>query len=220
MPMYSLKCVRCEHDTVLGFTVSAFKAQCAQGFRFLRCKRCKRRGSLEHDFMADARTQVVHRDEFTFAENAPDELAGKTFTKKKAAALLKERGLALSGKEGKRKSMTNRRVITEKEIVQRWEKKKEAAPAVNQVPAPVPTAIEAVEAPVIAPAVSDKKSLSLLQRANVSKSEGLDSDTLSQDTIADTWPGLKKQAKDLGISMPRTIKRPELEQLVRERIAT
>lgn len=220
MPMYSLKCGRCEHDTVLGFTVSAFKAQCTQGFRFLRCKRCQRRGSLEHDFMADARTQVVHRDEFTFAENAPDELAGKTFTKKKAAALLKERGLALSGKDGKRKSMSSRRVITEQEISQRWEEKREAASAVNQVQKPAPTAVEPVQAPAKASPVGDKKSLSLLQRANVSQSEGLDSDTLSQDTIADTWPKLKKQARDLGISMPRTIKRPELEQLVRERIAT
>lgn len=220
MPMYTLKCGRCEHSTEQGFTYSAFKAQTSQGFRFLRCKRCNRRGSLDHDFMADARSQVVHKDEFTFAENAPDGLSGRTFTKKEAAALLKERGLALSGKEGKKKSSSGTRTSTEQEIVKRWAEKKEAN---KKAPKAQETSVVTEAAPKKTTQKkepsSDKKSLSLLKRANLAQNDGVDSDILSQDTIAGTWPALKKQAKCLGISIPRTMKRPELERLVRESIA-
>lgn len=220
MPMYTLRCGRCEHSTEQGFTVSAFKAQTTQGFRFLRCKRCNRRGSLDHDFMADARSQVVHMDQFTFAENAPDDLAGKTFTRREAAAKLKERGLALSGKDGKKKSLSGTRSFTEQEIAKRWAEKNESA---KKAPKAQETAAVAEAAPKRAPQKkepsSDKKSLSLLKRANLAQNDGVDSDTLSQDTIAGTWPALKKQAKCLGIPIPRTMKRPELERLVRESIA-
>jgi len=170
--------------------------------------------------MADARTQVVHNDSFTFAENAPDDLAGKTFTKKEAASLLKERGLALSGKSAKKKTTTNRRVITEQEIMDKWAQKEANADKVETPAVAQETPVE-VPKPLVAPSpVSDKKSLSLIRRANVSQIQGVDSDILSQDTIAETWPGLKKQARELGISVPRTMKRPELEQLVRDQIVT
>lgn len=221
MPMYTLKCDRCDHATEQGFTIAAFKAQTTQGFRFLRCKRCNRRGSLCHDFMADARSQVVHLDGFTFAENAPDDLAGKTFSRKEAAEKLKERGLSLSGKDGKRKSASGTRSFTEQEIVKRWSEKKAAELEVKKPQElPVKPEVEPKMVLKVKDPSSDKKSLSLLKRANLSRKDGVDSDTLSQDTIAGTWPALKKQAKCLGISVPRTMKRPELERLVQEIIAT
>ena len=91
MPIYTLKCIRCKHVQEQGFTVSGFLAQTQQGFRFLSCGRCKRKGVLEHDFIADVRTQVIHNDEYTFGENAPEEgLVNKTVTKSEAKAILKK----------------------------------------------------------------------------------------------------------------------------------
>ena len=49
--------------------------------------------------MADVRTQVIHNDEYTFGENAPEEeLVNKTVTKSEAKAILKKHGLVESGK--------------------------------------------------------------------------------------------------------------------------
>ena len=121
MPIYTLACKRCEHKSERGFTLAGFMAQEAQNFGFIHCPRCKRRGSLSHDFMADARSQVVHQDGYTFAENAPeDHLVGKTVTKAEAKAILKKHGLVEAGASSKRDSKTNTRVYTQKEIVERW----------------------------------------------------------------------------------------------------
>lgn len=221
MPLYTLKCKRCEHTETRGFTVPGFLAQSAQGFLFISCSRCSRRGSLEHDFMADARTQSAHHDEYTFAENAPDEMANKTFSKKEAARLMKKHGLIEAGKEAKRTGNSGTRVYTEREIVEKWKEDRVAKSAPEKKLATLPE--NSIAAPVQAKETSpesDKKSLSLLKRANMSGNVGVDSDNMSLDTMAETWPALKKQAKTLGIPVPRSMKRPELEQLVRERITT
>lgn len=121
MPIYTLNCSRCEHSSGQGFTVAGFKAQEQQGFLFLHCPRCKRRGTLSHDFMADARSQVVHKDEYTFAENAPeDHLVNKTVTKAEAKAILKKHGLVEAGVEAKRRTAPHTRTYTEEEIKARW----------------------------------------------------------------------------------------------------
>ena len=181
MPIYTLKCGRCDHVSEQGFTVAAFVAQEEQKFLFLRCGRCNRRGSLAHDFMADARTQVVH-------------LVNKTVTKAEAKAILKKHGLVVADKEAKRKSSGSRRTVTEKDIISRWN-----APVVKaEEPAPV-------KEKVPDPASLDKQ---------VDKTE------VRQDTIvARSWPALKAQAKRLGVKAPVGTKRPELEQLVRDKIA-
>ena len=195
MPIYTLKCGRCDHVSEQGFTVAAFVAQEEQKFLFLRCGRCNRRGSLAHDFMADARTQVVHHDAFKFGENAPEEhLVNKTVTKAEAKAILKKHGLVVAGKEAKRKSSGSRRTVTEKDIISRWN----APVAKAEEPAPV-------KEKVPDPASLDKQ---------VDKTE------VRQDTIvARSWPALKAQAKRLGVKAPVGTKRPELEQLVRDKIA-
>ena len=127
MPIYTLKCIRCEHSSGQGFTVSGFKAQEQQKFLFLHCPRCKRRGTLSHDFMADARSQVIHRDEYTFHENAPeDHLVNKTVTKAEAKAILKKHGLVEAGVAPKRKSTSSTRIYTQAEIVERWAAKRAA----------------------------------------------------------------------------------------------
>jgi len=188
MPIYTLACVRCEHSSGQGFTVAGFRAQEAQGFLFLRCGRCKRRGTLKHDFMADARSQVVHRDEYTFSENAPEEhLVNKTVSKAEAKAILKKHGLVEAGNLPKRKSTSHTRTYTEAEIVARWAAERGA---------------------------SEDKPTENNQVA-------VDTDVVEADTIvAETWPALKSQAKSLGIKVPSTTKRPELERLVREQLNT
>ena len=195
MPIYTLKCERCGHVSEQGFTVSGFLAQKAQGFAFVSCGRCKRRGSMDHDFMADARTQSTHMDEYTFGENAPEEhLVGQTVTKKEFKSILKKHGLVESGKEGKRKSKPTGRRITEKDILRKWEEEKTAK-------------VEKAES-------SPEETPSLATDKQVDKMDG------KQDTIvAKSWPALKAQAKRLGIKAPAGTKRPELEQLVRDKIA-
>jgi len=48
----------------------------------------------------------------------------------------------------------------------------------------------------------------------------VDKTEATQDTIvARSWPALKAQAKRLGVKAPVGTKRPELEQLVRDKIA-
>jgi len=128
MPIYTLACTRCEHSSGQGFTVAGFRAQEAQKFLFLRCSRCKRRGTLKHDFMADARSQVVHRDEYTFSENAPEErLVNKTVTKSEAKAILKKHGLVEAGNLPKGRSTSGTRSYTEAEIVARWAAERESS---------------------------------------------------------------------------------------------
>ncbi len=164
--------------------MAGFKAQKAQGFRFLSCGRCRRRATLVHDLLADLKTQSTHRDEYTFHANAPEEhLVGKTVTKAEAASILKKHGLVNAGKDAKRKSKRNRRIITEAEIANKWS-------SVSKEPA-----------------------------TDVDKS--VDTDEAAVDTIVSkSWPDLKRQAKELGIKVPSTTKRHELEQLVREKLAS
>lgn len=185
MPIYTLKCIRCDHVQERGFTVSGFLAQTQQGFRFISCSRCSRKGVLEHDFMADVRTQVIHNDEYTFGENAPEEgLVNKTVSKSEAKAILKKHGLVEAGKSAKRKSTAHVRSYTQKDIEARWAEKAKAADNSTE---------------------NDKVAV--------------DTKAGARDTIvADTWLGLKSQAKSLGIKYPPTTKRPELERLVREQL--
>ncbi len=212
MPIYTLRCCRCNHQVERGFTVAGFTAQMSQGFHSLFCPRCKRRAVLSHDFMADARTQSTHGDEYTFRENAPeDHLVGKTVTKKEAKAILKKHNLVEAGREAKRDSANGRRRYTEKEIKDRW-----SAMRSNDTPAPVVPSVPPERPPASVPrTVSDKKSLNLLRVDKMSNKEEVDSDNVSKASIATTWPALKKQARDLGIKVPRSMKRPELERLVR-----
>ena len=186
MPIYTLKCIRCEHVQEQGFTVSGFLAQTQQGFRFLSCGRCKRRGVLEHDFIADVRTQVIHNDEYTFGENAPEEgLVNKTVTKSEAKAILKKHGLVEAGKLPKRESTAHVRRYTQKDIEARWAEKSKASDNSTE---------------------NDKVAVD---------TKGGAGDTI----VADTWVGLKSQAKSLGIKVPNTTKRPELERLVRDHLS-
>jgi hypothetical protein len=54
-----------------------------------------------------------------------------------------------------------------------------------------------------------------------SEDNQVDTNATEVDTIVSkTWPALKKQAKELGIKVPITTKRPELERLVRESLTT
>tara|TARA_R100000963_G_scaffold33931_1_gene26684 strand:+ start:159 stop:713 length:555 start_codon:yes stop_codon:yes gene_type:complete len=183
MPIYSFKCKRCDHKSEKGFTVAGFTAQKEQDFMFLKCGRCRRRAVLEHDFIADVRTQSSHSDEYTFSENAPEEhLVGETVSKGEAKKILKKHGLVEAGLLPKKDVNAGTRRYTEEEIVKRW--------AENRA-----NAIESIDKPV-------------------------DTDAIEVDTIVSTtWPGLKKQAKELGIKVPSTTKRPELERLVRESLA-
>lgn len=195
MPIYTLKCRMCGHVSERGLTVSGFVAQKEQGFRFLSCGRCKRKSSLEHDFIADVRTQSTHMDEYTFGANAPeDHLVGQTVTKKEAQSILKRHGLVNAGKSAKMKSKAGRRTITEQEILSRWgnaDSKKE---------------------------LSDSKKPDT--STTLATNNQVDKEDATQDTIvAKSWPALKAQAKRLGIKAPVGIKRPELEQLVRDEIA-
>ena len=183
MPIYSFKCKRCDHKSEKGFTVSGFTAQKEQDFMFLKCSRCRRRAVLEHDFIADVRTQSSHSDEYTFSENAPEEhLVGQTVSRGEAKKILKKHGLVEAGLLPKKDVNAGTRRYTEAEIVKRWAENRAQAiqPDDNQV----------------------------------------DTKASEVDTIVSTtWPGLKKQAKELGIKVPSTTKRPELERLVRESLA-
>tara|TARA_R110002051_G_scaffold33348_1_gene74889 strand:- start:1042 stop:1563 length:522 start_codon:yes stop_codon:yes gene_type:complete len=173
---------------------------------------------MSHDFVADVKTQSTHSGEYTFAENAPEEhLVGQTVSKTEARKILKKHGLIESVKAGKLKSAGQGRRYTEREIVGRWD----ALRASDEQPAEQPEASPS-PAPEVPPAavVSDKKSLDLLRIDNLSRKEEVDSDNMSKGTIAPTWPGLKKQARGLGIFVPRTMKRPELERLVRTTLAS
>jgi len=194
MPMYTFSCKRCKHEQTNGLTVAGFVAAKSQEFLFMRCGRCNRRGTMSHDFIADAKTQASHGDEFTFHENAPEErLVGKTVSRKEAKAILKKHGLAESGASGKRRSHSGTRTYREQEIVDRWE-------AARAKPDTAEVATEEVSSGV------DK-----LVDTNVGELDTM---------VCDSWPGLKSQAKRLGIKVIPTIKRPELERLVRERIST
>jgi hypothetical protein len=135
--------------------------------------------------MADVRSQVVHSDEYTFAENAPEEhLVNKTVTKAEAKAILKKHGLVNAGKLPKRESKSHVRSYSQKEIAERWSTEKES-------------------------------------KSNENNKVDVDTNAVEEDTIiANTWPGLKAQAKSLGIKVPNTIKKPELERLVREQLST
>lgn len=187
MPMYTLRCSRCDHSKERGFTVAALKAQESQKFAFIVCPMCSRRGTMSHDFMADARSQVIQKDEYTFAANAPEEgLVGKTVTKSEAKAILKKHGLVNAGKPAKTKSSSQVRSETEAEIVARW---------------------------------ADR--LSSGKKSSENKEVAVDTSALVPDTITSKpWPALKAQAKSLGIKVANTIKRPELERLVRDQLTT
>ena len=218
MPIYTLQCCRCSHATEQGFTVSAFVAQKERGFTYITCPRCRRRGTMSHDFVADVKTQSSHSGEYTFAENAPEEhLVGQTVSKTEARKILKKHGLVESVREGKRKNSGQSRRYTEREIVERWDALRVSDDSPPEQPPEEPA--PAPEAPPAAVA-SDKKSLDLLKIDNLSRKEEVDSDNMSKGSIAPTWPGLKRQARELGIAVPRTMKRPELEQLVRTTIAS
>ena len=184
MPIYTLRCCRCAHATEQGFTVNAFVAQKERGFTYITCPRCRRRGTMSHDFVADVKTQSSHGGEYTFAENAPeDHLVGETMSKAEARKILKKHGLIESVKESKRNLNVGTKRYTQNEIVKRWSENRAQE------------------------STTDKKRV--------------DTSTTEADTIVSkTWPGLKKQAKDLGIKVPTTTKRPELERLVRESLAT
>jgi len=184
MPIYTLKCERCTHSTEQGFTVNAFVAQKERGFLYITCPRCKRRGTMSHNFVADVKTQSTHSGDYTFAENAPeDHLVGQTVSKAEAKRILKKHGLVEAVKEGKRDLNAGTKRYTQEEIVKRWSENRaqETASEDNQV----------------------------------------DTNATEVDTIVSkTWPALKKQAKELGIKVPITTKRPELERLVRESLTT
>lgn len=194
MPIYTLKCERCQHVSERGFTVPAFVAQKEQKFAFLFCGRCERRGTMGHDFIADAKTQAAHLGTYTFGENAPeDRLVGQTVSKQEAKAILKKHGLVDAGKSAKKVSRTNRRTITEKDILDRWGG--------------------------LASAKNGKSPAKDTGGGSVSVDK-VDKTEPTQDTIvAKSWPALKAQAKKLGITAPVGTKRPELERLVRDRIA-
>jgi len=184
LPIYTLQCCRCSHATEQGFTVSAFVAQKERGFTYITCPRCRRRGTMSHDFVADVKTQSSHSGEYTFAENAPEEhLVGQTVSKTEARKILKKHGLVESVKEGKRKHHAGTKRYTQDEIVKRWSENR--------------------------------------AQEGASEDKQVDTTPAEVDTIVSkTWPALKKQAKDLGLKVPITTKRPELERLVRESLTT
>ena len=187
MPMYTLRCSRCDHSKERGFTVAALKAQESQRFAFIVCPMCSRRGTMSHDFMADARSQVIQKDEYTFAANAPEEnLVGRTVTRAEAAAVLKKHGLVNAGKSAKGRSSSQVRSETQAEIVARWEEKATSA-----------------------------------GKSSKNKEVAIETSVSVTDTITSKpWPALKAQAKLLGIKVANTIKRPELERLVRDQLTT
>tara|TARA_B100001250_G_scaffold74931_1_gene61292 strand:+ start:4838 stop:5263 length:426 start_codon:yes stop_codon:yes gene_type:complete len=140
--------------------------------------------------MADVRTQVIHNDEYTFGENAPEEeLVNKTVTKSEAKAILKKHGLVEAGKAPKRESTTHIRRYTLDDIKGRW-------------------------------AERDKNKSEAADNSTENDKVAVDTEGGKKDTIvADTWTGLKAQAKSLGLKVPNTTKRPELEQLVRDHLS-
>ena len=63
--------------------------------------------------------------------------------------------------------------------------------------------------------------LSSGKKSSENKEVAVDTGTPVPDTITSKpWPALKAQAKSLGIKVANTIKRPELERLVRDQLTT
>ena len=229
MPIYAFKCTMCPYTYEEGMPLAVYVARREDehnGFRHKTCGRCKRKGTIVTDTAAQARTLAVHRDEFTFYENAPDEILRgertRTTTKAEAKALLKEHGMTMAGKEGKLK---RKPPVDKAAIVAKWESDAAAASPVKKagrLPAPLPHI-----APVVAPwAGGSGTSPSHAAASAVKKIDTIrEQKPKVVDIIRDPdlimkaeWPTLKKVSRRLGLNAPSTTKRPELERLIRDGI--
>jgi hypothetical protein len=211
MPIYQFSCKHpaCGHPHTVGMQLRAFESAEARGFKFLKCPRCKRAGTSKVDIAAQARSQAVHGDDFTFFENAPDEILRgertRTTTKAEAKRLMAESGVRLSGKSGKQKFDANSGVQRETatQIMERWRAEGRALPKTH------------VATDVATPAAT-KSDVSTSQNVATVSTEPVDSGAVVVPTLATSWPGLKKQAKSLGLNIPSKMRRPEVERLVRK----
>ena len=208
MPAYTHACTRCRHTYIKHMQVAMWKELLAQRdehtkcFPMERCPRCKIRGRVVHDFCGDAQTQASHDTGYTFYENAPDEILRgepeRRCTKAEAARLMKEHGLVEGGAEGKLCSDDERK----RRMLARFKKDEE----------------DDVETSSRIGRMADRiDNLSHLEPVSSDKlSKPVDRLTGPGATLATRWSDLKRQAKALGLSIPPSKKRPEVERLVQE----
>lgn len=247
MPNYAFKCEGCDYTFDEGMSVATFAARKADehnGFRFKTCGRCRRKGRIVHDALRQYQSQSPPQmDSFTFYENAPETiLKGQrqlTVTKTEAKRLLKEHGLAESGRAAKQKRKSAK-VIDKGAIADKWAERYgefshgPAAPqaepkkaliskngkAVNPLAAG-PILVEEPPPPRVLPwdrKVEDDGSGA--RRVNPKDYQPPKVVDIMRDpslTMVAKWGTLKKVAKRLGLKPPTTTKRPEMERLVLDR---
>ena len=200
--LYQFECTRCDPQRrfpfTRGMTLAQYEAERRYTFARLRCPRCGRRRCIH----PDVRGSGLAKRAYTFPENAPDEIAGRSvLCESEKQALLKKHGLKESGKEGKRADR-HTRTFKVAEIRAHWAETALVTPekqcaedevTVDTTPLVVPT-IEAVGTPAPAPAAHD------------------------DSRPAARWHALKAQAKRLGLKITSRTKKRELTRLVRARI--
>ena len=208
MPLYQFRCDFCDppsrararHTWTQGLTLAQYDAEKARGFSSIRHARCGRSGRSRTDHLAGGRAETF----YTFGENAPDPLVGRTVDAGTKRKLLKQYGLAEGGNTKARTDPGVKR-YSAKEVLARWQEKMAEAPPPTVAPVVAPRPPRAPEKVAL-----DKHPThaATLPKARVSPHTD---DTL----VAENWNELRRQAKRFGIKFSLKDRRPKLERLVR-----
>jgi hypothetical protein len=246
MPIYAFKCDGCRHTFDEGLTVAVFTARRDDpnnGWRFMTCTRCRRKGRIVYDAIRQYQSQPPPQmDAYTFYENAPDEiLRGKrevTVTKAEAKQLLSEHGMVEAGISAKQKRRSAR-VIDKGEIADAWEKRygnskvgpcapiEKPVPRVAEPPRlarlpdppPMPAEVKVPWADGVPPRSVRRKKKPVVAAKNAAQLPKVVDILANADLIIDAdWLTVKRVSKRLQLNAHPSTKRPELERQIRERL--
>jgi hypothetical protein len=224
MPVYTLNCLRDAHAFTVPMSVALFRARRDEAagnrgmFKHIQCPRCKRKGTCVHDAIGDMRTQSTHDGNYTFYENAPDEILQgqheRTVSNTEAKALMKEFGVADAGKEGKREFP---QAGSKKEAIKlRWKAEEGERLERERLERLRLAAEKAAEPPPAVVEMPPEVALGVKQ-SSTDCTVLVDNDFPPVDTIAAMpWRKLRQKAKKLKVVSYTRLKRPELEAAVRE----
>lgn len=218
MPLYSFTCSRDAFTFDVGMSVALFRAKRDEAkenagiWAHLKCPRCTRHGTCFHDMVGDARTQATHDGTYTFYGNAPDEILQgqreRTVSTSEAKSLMKEHGLADAGKSGKHATPTSMlKDGSSKEATRaRWEREAEEKEERDRIERAriFRERVDAVAAKASQSTEDCKKPV--------------DTEAHTPVTLAESWHGLRKQARSLGVKFTPKTRRPKLEELTWEKL--
>jgi hypothetical protein len=200
MPLYEFRCDRCDHRPgpprfafTRGLSLAQFDLENGQGWARIKCPRCKRAGRCRTNHLAGGKAKSF----YTFGENAPDPLVGRTVDEGTKKRLLKQYGLAEAGNH-KARTTPGVQTFTAADVTARWAKRaeEEAARAEKSATEPKPLDIVPDTPATLAPpkVVAEPKG--------------------SRVVPSENWNTLKRQAKRLNLRVRRNYGKPELTQLV------